>query len=409
MRRGLLFGLLAFGSVTAGSAASYAAGFAVGEQGAASAGVAGASTARDDLPETAFYNPAATTPGVHAAVGAAYIVPRLFHEHPPTGIRTPTVSGAATPPYVHAGWIGEFGKHRAGMLFVGHVPFGAGLRWPDDWGGRYDVTAIELQVFEASATAVYGLSLGDDVDLGVSGSLRAMRSTVELERKVDVIEDDADVRLGGAANGLGFGAALHARWKDASIGVNFRSATQLDFEGAAHFEGVPPELSGPAHDQPVTTSVNIPERVAFGLAYRLWDGTISADVEYFRWSRFETFAIDFADEETPDVDEPRNWHDTATLRAGYEHRFLDDALAVRAGGGYDPTPSPTDTLGPTLPDSTRIIVSVGAGYRFGFGLGVDLSYAHFALLGASSTGDDVYPGNYGGSADLVSLGVSFTH
>ena len=391
----------------AGANPAFAAGFAVAEQGAASVGVAGAATARSDLPETAFYNPAATPAGLQVAAGVAVIVPNVFHEHPPTGVQTEAASSAATPPYLHAGWVGEFDSHRAGLLFVGNVPFGSGLAWPEDWAGRFEVTAIELQVFESSANLVYGLALNEDLDLGFSGSVRAMRSTVGLERKIDAVEREASVELGGVANALGFGAAGHARFGDASLGVNFRSAAPLSFDGAAHFENVPPELSGAAHDQGVTTAITLPERLAFGAAYRLWDGTISAELVYFRWSRFETFAIDFEDEATPDVAEPRNWHDTMTLRGGYEHRFLSEALAVRAGAAFDPTPSPTDTLGPTLPDSTRIVGTIGLGYQFEFGLRLDASYAHFALLGASSTGEDVFPGNYGGFADLVSFGVSY--
>ncbi len=386
---------------------AYAAGFAIAEQGAASLGVAGAATARSDLAETGFYNPAATPAGTVVALGAALIFPSLTHFDPESRNTTKSEPHSATPPYAHLGWVGQFDRHRIGLIASGYVPFGAALAWPPTWNGRFEVRSIELQVFEAAATAVYGIALSEDFEVGGSGSLRLLRSTVELERTVDAIDTEPEVMLGGDAQSMGGAVGLWARLGEAQGGVSYRSSSQMDFEGSAHFEGVPPELSGPAHDQGVTTSVALPKRLAFGAAWDPGWGAFSADLEYFQWSSFETFAIDFEDEETPDVDEPRNWHDTVAVRTGYEHRFLDRALAVRGGFAFDPTPSPTDTLSPTLPDSSRIVLTVGAGYRFDFGLRVDVAVANVTLLKTSATGDEVFPGTYSGGARIVSLGVGF--
>lgn len=384
-----------------------AAGFAVGEQGAASLGVAGAATARDDLPETGFYNAAATRAGFIAAAGAAGIAPSLRHTDPSSGEVTKSKPHLSTPPYLHVGWVGQAGKHRVGGLVSGFVPFGAALAWPDDWAGRFEVRTIELQVFEAAASAVYGVALSDAVEVGASGTFRAQRATVELARNLDVVSHEPRVQLGGDANAFGGAAALWARFGTVKAGVTLRSATRLDFEGAAHFEDVPPELSGAAHDQRVTTSITLPERIATGVAWDPGFGVASLDAVVFRWSRFETFGVDFEDDETPDIAEPRNWHDTVTVRAGYEHRFLNRALGVRGGVAFDPTPSPTDTLSPTLPDASRVLVSLGVGYAFAFGLRADLALSHVALLGATATGEHAMPGRYGGSAQIVSVGVGF--
>lgn len=386
-----------------------AAGFAVAEQGASSLGVAGAATARSDLAETGFYNPAATRAGIVAALGGALIAPSITHEHPETQNVTPAESHLATPPYAHLGWIGAFDQHRIGVILSGYVPFGAGLEWPASWDGRFEVREIELQVFEAAATTVYGVELSEDFEVGASGSIRVLRSTVTLQRNLDAVESEPTVLLGGDANSLGGAASLWGRLGQVQGGITYRSSSQLDFEGAADFQDVPPELSGPAHDQPVTTSVTLPERVAVGAAWDPGWGVFSADLEYFHWSRFETFAIDFRDEETPDVNEPRNWRNTVAVRAGYEHRLLDRALALRGGFAFDPTPSPTDTLSPTLPDASRIVVTLGAGYTFDLGLRIDLAVANVALLKTEATGEEVYPGTYSGGARILSFGVGWAH
>lgn len=384
-----------------------AAGFAVAEQGASALGVAGAATARSDLAETGFYNPAATKAGFVAVAGGSLIFPTIKHFHPETENLTKAESHAATPPYAHLGWVGEFDRHRFGVLLGAYVPFGAGLSWPKTWNGRFEVTSIELQVFEAQATTIYGISLSEDFEIGGSGSIRALRSTVELERSIDAIDTEPHVLLGGDANTLSGGAALWARIGDVQGGISYRGAAKLDFEGAAHFEDVPVELSGAAHDQSVKTSVSLPERIAFGVAYDLDFGVASLDAEYFHWSRFKTFGIDFEDDATPDVDEPRNWRNTVTIRAGYEHRLMEKRLALRAGGAFDPTPSPQETLSPTLPDASRVLFTLGAGYRFDFGLRADVAFANVVLMENTATGEG-FPGVYSGGAQVLTLGIGYT-
>jgi long-chain fatty acid transport protein len=44
---------------------------------------------------------------------------------------------------------------------------------------------------------------------------------------------------------------------------------------------------------------------------------------------------------------------------------VTDPLALRAGFSHDPTPAPTETLGPELPDADRKYYTVGAGYKVG--------------------------------------------
>src|SRR5687767_5827653 len=107
--------------------AASAAGFAVGEQGAASLGIASAATARLDLPEAAFFNPAALPrkEGLHLAAGVALVAPALAHTDPASGTVTSSLSALETPPALHLAWARS---DLAARLYVG-VPFGASLSW----------------------------------------------------------------------------------------------------------------------------------------------------------------------------------------------------------------------------------------------------------------------------------------
>jgi long-chain fatty acid transport protein len=86
--------------------------------------------------------------------------------------------------------------------------------------------------------------------------------------------------------------------------------------------------------------------------------------------------------------------------------LVTDALAVRAGFVYDPTPSPEETLAPDLPDADRLKLSVGAGYGFG-AFRVDAGYQLVLLQERRST-FPLLPGTYDGMAHVVGLTLGYS-
>ena len=69
------------------------------------------------------------------------------------------------------------------------------------------------------------------------------------------------------------------------------------------------------------------------------------------------------------------------------------------------TPSPDNTLSPTLPDGNRVVVSIGASWAFSPNIDADLGFAHVTVLEKSAEGEDVFPGSYSGFAEVLSLGT----
>jgi long-chain fatty acid transport protein len=393
-------------SAIAVPASVHAAGFAVGEQGAAARGVGGAATARPDLGESGFYNPAAFgfAESLSIAIGASGLAPSVAHVHPKSGERTGAQTGFSTPPYFHAGY--RFGDFAAGVSF--DVPFGSGLSWPTDWRGRFEVTAIDLQVFEIAGAFVWR----PIEELAIAAGPRLELATVGYARQIDAVDSEASVQLTGDATGVGGQLAVMYQPTDQlTLGLSWRSRVRLEFSGWADFEDVPVELSQKAHDQLVTTEITLPDRIALGAAYRFSEGLFadaiaSVDLTYWTWSTFQEFGIDFEDDQTPDVTQPRDWNDSVTLAAGWEQRGWIDDVAFRAGLAFDSAPSPTDTLSPSSPDGNRLIPSVGAGYTLVDGLQLDVGYGHVVFMGAKATGQ-AFPGRYEASAELVSLGLTY--
>src|SRR5690554_2218541 len=141
--------IAALGLVGLWGSPALAGGYAQGTQGAASAGVAGAITARPDVEEAGFYNPAGFVlrPGWSAMVGAGAIFPTLYHVEPGGGERTRAENDLALVPHLHARW--RPGKRWALGMSLG-VPYGSSLRWSEDWAGRFEAQAVSLRAWEVS-------------------------------------------------------------------------------------------------------------------------------------------------------------------------------------------------------------------------------------------------------------------
>ena len=387
---------------------AHAGGFAISEQGATSGALAGAATARQDLPEAGFYNPAAyiAKDGLKpfsftGVLGATLLRPTITHTSP--GGEATQVGPSNTPvPRLHVGGgVGIFG----GSLSL-DVPFGSSIDWGEDWAGRYEIKSSSLQVLELGANvAVRPLPV-----ISLSGGIRLQSSTLGISRDIDVAdpERETSVDITGSAAGIGAQASLLLRpIKPFTIGFSYRSRVTHNFEGVANFNDVPIELEDRAHDTNMTTTFVMPGRFAFGLAFDHGSGVASADLEYFAWSTTEQLVIDFEDEGMDDVVQDRQWKNTLALRLGYEHRFLADLLALRAGFAYDASPVPDQTVGPSSPDGPRITGAVGAGVRAPFGLLANVSASYTRITPREVIDEESLPGSYDGSFLALGLDVGF--
>lgn len=385
------------------SAASVAlgAGFAINEQGASSAALGGAATARADLPERGFYNPAAYALSSSMSLSLAMINPSLYNQAA-TGT-TESESSLSPVPALYGGVnLGDFGL---GLSL--NAPFGSGAEWPKGWAGRYDSQGSSLQVLELGASGAWRPLK----PLAISAGVRLQSLSFETARAIDVVnpDQDASVTITGSDSAVTWMAsALFMPIKPLTLGLSYRAGAEHAASGVADFSDVPIELESRAHDSRATTGFKLPGRLALGAAYDLGPGVLSLDVEYWRWSVVKAQVVDFEDEQLTDVVAARDWSDTFTLRAGYEHRVLPKRLVMRAGFFYDPTPAPAQTLGASSPDGDRIGATLGAGLALPLDLEANLSLGYTALLARSSESPTAQPGEYGGRLLVAVFGVAWT-
>ncbi len=389
------------------SAPAFAAGFRIDTQAGRATGMGSAVSAFIDDSSANFYNPAGLTTrgkGFEVMAGDTLIIPQLKF----TGEDGNTTSSSfqvSPPPHLYAR-AGLFDELAVGIGFF--VPYGASGNWPPDWVGQYRAKHSSLQTYNLNVNLAYQPHRRISFAAGVS----VIRGTVFIERNLNFVDNVEDtpgtVELGGSAWGVGFngGVRLEAIEDLLYVGGSIRSSSNLIFTGRSHFSNIPTEFQSRIYDQPIRAGVTLPVTGQFGLGFKLFKKLRAAiDVTYVGWSSFRELRIEFQDNPDLTVPLPKRWFDTASLHLGLEYD-VTQSIQARVGFVYDPTPSPSDTLTPDLPDASRIKVSAGIGYTHPSGLFADLGFQFVALLSQRSTAPG-FPGTYSGTAQVISLSIGF--
>jgi long-chain fatty acid transport protein len=137
---------------------------------------------------------------------------------------------------------------------------------------------------------------------------------------------------------------------------------------------------------------------------RLW---LEFDFNYLHWQTYDRLVIDFLRDNALDRNDAKNWGPGFTFRLGAEYGFFaDKQLKLRAGLGYDMSPTPSDKLDPMLPDADRILVSLGLGYTFKFGLSADVGYLAAIFFDRTASNPDL-PATYKTFGNLVGISLGY--
>ncbi len=389
MRAALVLVLLA--------SAAHAGGLAVSEQNAVSAATGGAGTARDDDPGAAWHDPAALADDGGIRVGLSLAAARPSLEARGAGWTTDNAAAWSTPPHLDASI--AIDRWAAGVA-VG-VPFGGGVAWPQMWAGADEAISSQLIDVRVAPFAAYRLGA-----VRVAAGVHVDMARLQIERGLDFIDTQGDVKLDLAGHGVGLDASAYYQPRaDLGIGFAYRGRTHIAFSGPANFTA-PDAFSDKTPDQQARTDMTLPDQLVLGGRWRRGAVTALADLEYTLWHTNQSTVITFAEPQTPQAIQDNHWHDTLAVRGGGEWRR--DRLVVRGGGYYDPSPVPADHLVPVTPDASRIAVTAGASYQIAPAWSADLFAEHMWLLRRTTTSTETMPASYGGDAIVVGAGVRWT-
>ncbi|HEY1548770.1 MAG TPA: outer membrane protein transport protein, partial [Kofleriaceae bacterium] len=301
----------------------------------------------------------------------------------------------------------------AGIGF--YTPFGSAISWPDDATTLDAAHTVSLRTY--FITPAVGVNLGSVIPgLTIGGGVDLVPATFEITRDIYFGSDKGTADLGATAFGIGGRAGAMYRvegFPQLSIGAMWRSSVKLDYTGTGNFDAPAPYRSSLPPDGPISSTIKLPQQWTVGAAYRPLDELeIEADVVWTDWSVFKSLDINVpanAATGTQTLATPENYTNTISVRAGAEYWLPDLGLGLRAGYIYDPTPVPSASLTPQLPDDDRHEVTLGATKELG---NLDVSVGLLWLIPrtratATGTAEDLpeYKGTYDISAFVASLTV----
>ncbi len=396
--------------------AAFAAGFANTAQSATSTGLGGIGAANPDEPNSSYYNPAAMTQRdtFNVYVGPTLILPKVTYDGPGDEFDTETKSAVLPPPNFHLA-VPFGGNMAAGVGVV--LPYGLTIEWPDDWAGRDQIRRQRLTTVDINPNFAYEI---EALDMGFAVGAQFILASVELENTTILRADrEVDAHLGGSGFGLGATAAWFWRATDnLSLGLNYRSASKIDFEGNGHFEG---EEGTPFEttfvDQPITTSITVPHALTAGIGYDIDRVFVEFDFGLTTWSTYDQIDLEFTrecqdgdqgcepgvDTNPPTSTIVANWENSPTFRLGVEYDLTEN-WPVRVGAAYDLSPIPAETVSPSLPGNNRAVFSVGSGYTWNSFRG-DLAY--MAVVTSRQIENGKQDGKYDTLAHLVGLNLGY--
>lgn len=380
---------------------SHAAGFSFDTHSGRATGMSFATTAVTDDSTAIAFN-VANILGVEKldiTVGDVTTLPKLAFT-PEGGTKQEMGTTVVPPPHL-------FGVYRindsmAAGLGV-FVPFAAGSNWKDDFPFRTRGYYARLATYYVNPSFAY--QPHKNLRFGVG--LDVVRGTVEITRKINFIDTEGAIELGGAGWGFGYNAGINLTLLEnlLDVGASFRSPTKMTFKGKGDFQDIPAAFQTTLVDQDLKSTVTLPGSANLGVGITPIEGlTLALDAQLVLWSTFEEFGIEFENPALTNI-AAKNWKDTWNFRLGAEYAVTKSVL-VRLGASYDPVPSPEDTLTPELPDANRYKASAGLGLKFD-PVRVDLGYQFVYLTDTKSTAAG-FEGSYSGTAHVLGLTLGYS-
>lgn len=404
-------------------------GFALFENAARPVGMAGAFGAIADDASASYYNPAglAFLEGTQALAGF-YLITETSeftgdNPYPGAGYTVKMEDQIFYPPHFHL--TGKLWQNlRWGISTT--APFGLGTWWPDDYAGRFITKRIDLKVFSINPNLAYKVS----DNFAIAAGFDYFMSQVDLTKSIGVINpytqqvsEVGQVHLYNKDWDTGTGWNAGLLWKIGggfSFGATYRSRVEMKFSdaeasfvqfptGYADFDAIVAGLLPFDADVPGSTGIVFPAEMRYALAWTNRTFTVAVDFVRMGWDTFAELPITI--EGRPDLSSVReeDYVDRTTFRVGVEWRS-SDRWAWQFGYLDDPTPVPTASVSPLLPDADRKGYSVGFAWDMNDKMQVQSSFLYLPFDKRSTNGQDHdnYNGTYDTKAYLWGMSLVYT-
>ena len=333
-------------------AATHALGTRIADQDPTATARGNAFAATADNPSAIYYNPAGITQleGQNFSIGV-YSIALKSKFSSPTGAEFDTKNEVLFVPQLYY----TISLTNIPLSFgVGvYSPYGLGLEWPDNTPFR--TLAKEGRITYATLNPVVAWKVTPTFSIAAGPTINYSEAT--LTRGVAVPGDV--FKFKGDDTAIGFNVGL--MWKPSekhSIGINYRSATTMDYSGDVSYTYSPTTGSGKAQFE-------FPQNVVVGYSYRPntnWN--FEVNIDWTDWTALNTVTLS----ETlagfpPSIPLVFNWKSSVFYEFGVTHQF-EKGWSVSGGYIFSENSVPEATFSPAVPDSNRHIFSVGGGRQY---------------------------------------------
>ena len=362
--------------------------------GARSRGMGGAYIAVADEPTAIYWNPAglARAKGTILELGAAYLIPD--GEYTPLGSpkteRTEDFGVAAPFLGVCSDNFGEFT-----LGFGIYAPYGLDIQWADDAAYNFNTIDGTVELVHYAPAVAWNLS----PELSVGAAVAYARGKVKSTVNTGVPGVNLSGEVDGDSFALNAGLLYNTPVENLTLGLVWRSATDMDFDG---------DLKMPGFEDNVNFETTFPQVIGVGAAYKLSpEWLVAMDANWTEWSVVEEEK--FECEILGDSIMARNWDDTIQLRLGTEY-LLNSTWTLRGGYTYDPSPIPSETLDPGYLDGDGHMLAAGVSYKLNSMI-IDLAYEYMFLDKARDVTNSIHfrptNGEYDGSLQTIELSFNW--
>lgn len=334
-------------------------------------------TATADNPSAIYYNPAGITQleGNNARIGLYFISPDT-HYKSSSGATAHTDSSFQAVPqlyYVYA----PTNFPLAFGLGV-YAPYGLSL----DYGKNtpFSSLAENGEVLYACINPVVAWRINSKLSIGIGPTINY--SQADLNRGIFGVPGGV-FKFDG--NGVGVGYNAGVRWQpldQLALGVNYRSATTINYDGTSKTHPSPP-LPG---DSATTANGHFPRFVTGGISYRPTENwNLEFDLDWTDWDTLNS--IVFRGTAFGNVPFVLDYQSTFMYDFGVT-RQLGKGYFASVGYIYSENSSPDEHFNPIVPDSNLQLGSVGIGHR---GKRWDWAAAYHFAYGSRTVKNNISP------------------
>lgn len=284
------------------------------------------------------------------------------------------------------------------------VPYGLVSDYDPSWQGRYFGTKTSVQSIAISLSA--GFKINDQFSIGAG--IVGQRTKAQLNTTLDPYGSAAGL-LGSTALGqpqsddvklnvdvkkkLTFGYFVGAEFKPSaadSIGVSYHSKITQNLSGQYRLYGSDaaknlialaptvfptaglPALK-PAGDR-ANAQFDLPAFVSIDWVHAFSNQfSLAASAKWTDWSLFKNLTLTSNGDTL--ISLPEKYKDTWAYGLGGDYK-VNEQWTLRAGIGYDESPTNIISRDPRIPDGSRRLLAFGVGYQATRNIAVDFGYQH---------------------------------